>query len=76
MAIDIIDLNDPKYSNLNLLQMQMVRTAQAKKDKIEEEAEEEKWQIFRILLANNTVRPAALDAEKKRIDADTEKQVE
>ena len=32
MTIDIVDLTDPEYSDLNAVQMAMVRTAQVKKN--------------------------------------------
>lgn len=56
MTIDIVDLTDEKYSNLNAVQMAMVRTAQVKKNKILAEAEEEKQSVLQQLVANNFAR--------------------
>lgn len=76
MTIDIVDLTDPKYSNLNVVQLAMVRSAQAKKDKILKKAETEKGEIFRMLIANGTARSTLLTAEQSRIDAQAELDVE
>ena len=56
MTIDIVDLTDEKYSDLNAVQMAMVRAAQVKKNEIVAEAEEEKASIQRELVANNFAR--------------------
>ncbi len=56
MTIDIVDLTDPEYSDLNAVQMAMVRTAQVKKNEILAKADEEKAEISRRLVANNFAR--------------------
>ena len=56
MTIDIVDLTDPEYSDLNAVQMAMVRTAQVKKNEILAKADEEKAKISRRLVANNFAR--------------------
>ncbi len=56
MTIDIVDLTDPEYSDLNAVQMAMVRTAQVKKNEILAKADEEKAEICRRLVANNFAR--------------------
>ena len=76
MTIDIVDLTDPNYSDLSPVQLAMVRAAQAKKDKILAEAEEEKERYFYMMLANNVVRSSALEAKKKAIDKEAEAEIE
>lgn len=76
MTIDIVDLTQSQYSNLNAVQLAMVRSAQAKKDKILEKAEQEKSEIFRMLIVNGTARSSLLTSEQGRIDAEATKQVE
>ncbi len=56
MTIDIVDLTDPEYSDLNAVQMAMVRTAQVKKNEILAKADEEKAEISQRLVANNFAR--------------------
>ena len=56
MTIDIVDLTDEKYADLNAVQMAMVRAAQVKKNEIVAEADEEKASIQRQLVANNFAR--------------------
>ena len=56
MTIDIVDLTDPEYSDLNAVQMAMVRTAQVKKNEILAKADEEKAGISQRLVANNFAR--------------------
>lgn len=76
MTIDIVDLTDPNYSDLSPVQLAMVRAAQAKKDKILAEAEEEKERYFYMMLANNVVRSSALEAKKKAIDNEAAAEIE
>ena len=76
MTIDIVDLTDPNYSDLSPVQLAMVRAAQAKKDKILAEAEEEKERYFYMMLANNVVRSSALEAKKRALDEDAAAEIE
>lgn len=75
MVIDIVDLTDGRYSGLSAVQLAMVRAAQAKKDKILAEAEQEKAQLFRLMLANNAARSSALQDECDALDARAEAEV-
>lgn len=68
MTIDIIDITQPEYANLSAVQLSMVRSAQAKKDKLTAEAAERKTQIFYLALSNNTARSSALKNEENAID--------
>ncbi|MGN1077387.1 MAG: hypothetical protein ACI4ST_02630 [Candidatus Gallimonas sp.] len=74
--IDIVDLTDPNYSDLSPVQLAMVRAAQAKKDKILAETEEEKERYFYLMLANNVARSSALEAKKKALDKEAEAEIE
>ena len=76
MTIDIIDLTDEKYANLNAVQLAMVRAAQKKKDQIERDALEELAKVDHLLVSNYTARSSIYDAELKRIESDTAAQVE
>ena len=70
MTIDIINLNDPKYSDLSPVQLSMVRTAQAKKDKILAAATEEKDEMFQILIGNNFARSSSYTLYCNQVDID------
>lgn len=76
MTIDIIDLTDPEYSDLNAVQLSMVRVAQTKKNDILAEAEEEKTQLKNQLISNNFARSSVYDYAASRIDAEAQAQVE
>ena len=75
MTIDIIDLNDPQFSDLNSLQLAMVRAAQAKKDDVLAKAHAEKKQLGYLLLANDNYRSHAREREGKAIDAQAELEI-
>lgn len=68
MTIDIIDLTDPQYSQLNAVQLSMVRAAQGKKDKILAGAQTEKDQLFRKMAANGIARSSAYSYAVQEID--------
>ncbi len=76
MTIDIIDLTQEEYSDLNAVQLAMVRTAQTKKDGILAEADERTDEVFRMLVSNNAVRSSAYAYEKERIAAEAQSKVE
>lgn len=76
MDIDIIDLNDAKYSNLSAVQLSMVRAAQGKKNEILAEAEKEKGELFRMMLANRAARSSALDKRSAEIDGEAEQKID
>ena len=75
MTIDIIDITLPEYADLSAVQLSMVRSAQAKKDKLTAEAAERKTQIFYLALGNNTARSSALKCEREEIDEKLNKDV-
>ena len=60
MKIDIVDLTNPKYSNLSPVQLAMVRAAQTKKDKIVKKALEDINELKYFMIANNVARSTAL----------------
>ncbi len=64
MDIDIIDLTNPDYADLSKVQLAMVRAAQAKKNDILSQAEQDKGEFFRLLLSDNVVR-SSMRAEKE-----------
>ena len=75
MVIDIIDMEDEQYANLSSVQLAMVRAAQAKKNKIVEEAEEQKAQLFRFMLSDRAARSSALRCSHAEVDAQTEEEI-
>ena len=75
MTIDIIDLEDPDYADLNAVQLAMVRAAQRKKDEAVAEAEEEKERLEQLLIANNFYRSSIMEYAEDRIDDETEEKV-
>ena len=76
MTIDIVDLTDEKYADLNAVQMAMVRAAQVKKNEIVAEAEEEKASIQRQLVANNFARSYVQVMANARINTAQYKAIE
>ena len=76
MMIDIIDLSDPEYSDLSPVQLSMVRVAQAKKNTILADAEQEKTKLFQKLVDNHFERSTAYDLCTSKIDADAAAQVD
>ena len=76
MTIDIVDLTDEKYADLNAVQMAMVRAAQVKKNEIVAEAEEETASIQRQLVANNFARSYVQVMANARINTAQYKAIE
>lgn len=76
MEIDIIDLTDEKYQDLSAVQLALVREAQAKKDEIVYDAEQEKAELFRLMLSNLAVRSSVIADKQLEIDARAEEEVE
>ena len=76
MIIDIIDLSDEQFSDLNAVQMAMVRAAQTEKNEILAEAEKEKGEIFKELLTNGTARSTYFDERAEAIDDEADAKVE
>ena len=75
MIIDIVDLTDPEYSDLNAVQVAMVREAQQKKNKILARAEEEKTEYLSLLLAGDMARNSFYALTKARVDADAQAEI-
>ncbi len=76
MTIDIIDLTDPQYSQLNAVQLSMVRAAQGKKDKILAGAQTEKDELFRKMAANGIARSSAYSYAVQEIDEKAQSDVD
>ena len=76
MIIDIIDLSDEQFSDLNAVQMAMVRAAQTEKNEILAEAEKEKGELFKELLTNGTARSTYYSERAEAIDDEAEEKVE
>ncbi len=76
MIIDIIDLSDEQFEDLNAVQMAMVRAAQTEKNEILAEAEKEKGEIFKELLTNGTARSTYYDERAEAIDDEADAKVE
>ena len=75
MIIDIVDLTDPEYSDLNAVQVAMVREPQQKKNKILARAEEEKTEYLSLLLAADMARNSFYALTKARVDADAQAEI-
>lgn len=75
MIIDIVDLTDPEYSDLNAVQVAMVREAQQKKNKILARAEEEKTEYLSLLVAGDMARNSFYALTKARVDADAQTEI-
>ena len=75
MIIDIVDLTDPEYSDLNAVQVAMVREAQQKKNKILARAEEEKTEYLSLLVAGDMARNSFYAPTKARVDADAQAEI-
>lgn len=75
MIIDIVDLTDPEYSDLNAVQVAMVREAQQKKNKILARAEEEKTEYLSLLVAGDMARNSFYVLTKARVDADAQAEI-
>ena len=75
MIIDIVDLTDPEYSDLNAVQVAMVREAQQKKNKILARAEEEKTEYLSLLVAGDMARNSFYALTKAHVDADAQAEI-
>lgn len=75
MIIDIVDLTDPEYSDLNAVQVAMVREAQQKKNKILARAEEGKTEYLSLLVAGDMARNSFYALTKARVDADAQAEI-
>lgn len=75
MIIDIVDLTDPEYSDLNAVQVAMVREAQQKKNKILARAEEEKTEYLSLLVAGDMARNSFYALTKARVEADAQAEI-
>ena len=75
MIIDIVDLTDPEYSDLNAVQVAMVREAQQKKNKILARAEEEKTEYLSLLVAGDMARNSFYALTKARVHADAQAEI-
>ncbi len=76
MVIDIIDLESEEFSDLSSVQLAMVRSAQAKKNKITRAAEEEKRENFLFMLSNRNARSSALRDANAEVDARVNEEIE
>ena len=76
MIIDIIDLSDEQFSDLNAVQMAMVRAAQTEKNEILAAAAKEKGDLMKELLTNGTARSTYFEARSEAIDEEAEAKVE
>lgn len=76
MTIDIIDLTDEAYSDLNAVQMSMVRDAQRKKDKILEETRLRKEEYLSILVSNDMAHNSFYALTRARLDAEAQDEID
>ena len=75
MTIDIVDLTDPENSDLNAVQVAMVREAQQKKNEILERAEQQKEEYLSMLIAGDMARNTFYELTKARIDAEAQEEI-
>ncbi|MBR7186173.1 MAG: hypothetical protein IKD43_01625 [Clostridia bacterium] len=76
MNIDIIDLTDPAYVDLNVVQLAMVRVAQTKKNKILVEADSNVRKLLFHLLENDNARSYIRTREEENIRKRAQAEVE
>jgi hypothetical protein len=74
--IDIIDLTLPEYSELNAVQLAMVRAAQSKKNAVLAASAKQKKTIFMKMLANGVARASARKARETEIEIQAQCDVE
>lgn len=67
MTIDIIDMTDPQYANLSAVQLSMVRTAQAKKNKIKAKQEQDIRALQQQFSINHITRSTAMNIYRQQI---------
>lgn len=75
MTIDIVDLTDPEYSDLNAVQVAMVREAQQKKNEILARAAERKAEYLSMLVANDMARNSFYALTEARVDAEAQAEI-
>ena len=75
MNVDIIDLEEENFRNLNTLQLAMVYAAQTQKDQIVAAAEAKKTNYLNTLLKHNMSRSTILEDVVAEVDAATETQI-
>lgn len=75
MTIDIIDLSSEEYSDLNAVQMAMVREAQRKKNNILAETAQKKEEYRAILVANETAHNSFYAFTAARLDAAAQEEI-
>lgn len=67
MEIDVVDLSDPEFSQLNAMQLAVVRDAQVRKNAEIAKTEAARLKLFQRLLANNTAHSSMYDEEGMRL---------
>lgn len=76
MTIDIVDLQDPKYSNLTPVMLAMVREAQKQKNALLASAAAAKKKMFERMVRDNVVHSSTREFEEEAIDKRTQKKIE
>ncbi len=72
MVIDIVDLEEEEFQNLTSVQLSMIRSAQAQKDKLLSDAKEKKDKFLRTLLSNGVARSTLVEDYGAQLDAEAE----
>ena len=76
MQFDIIEISEEEIEKLSTIQMQLLRTAQQKKDEMCHNAERDKQLFYRIVLTNGMVNSSLIEAKNKEIDDELNYQIE
>ncbi len=76
MTIDIIDLTDPQFADLNAVQRAMVRAAQVRKNNAVAEADDAVAALFYLLLGKDNLRSSVRQKEEARIRAQEDAEIE
>ena len=76
MIIDIVDLTDEQYANLNPVQLAMVRAAQSRKNAIVLKQEEDVRTCRHLAVLNGIGRASVVQFELQEIEARAEEEIE
>lgn len=76
MTFDIIELNDGELDAFSTIQVQLLRTAQKKKNELKHKLESELQLFMGLILGNGMVNSTLYENKRKELEAEFEYQVE
>ncbi len=76
MTIDVVDLTDPEFAQLNAMQLAVVRDAQVRKNTETAKTNSALLKLRQKLLGNNTAHSSMLTEEGQRLLDELDKKVE